>query len=401
VSAGSDILDQLHATLIKYLVFPCPEAADAVTLWVAASHAQPAWEYAPRLNIQSPMKRCGKSRLLDLIEVLCEQPMMMIFASAPTLFRSIDPDEPPTLLLDETDAIFGTKDRSESQEAMRAVLNAGHQRGRTVPRCIPPSQRVEHFPTFAMAALAGIGDLPDTIKDRSVVIRLRRRAPGETVARMRLRRLRPELYELRDQLHQWVRDHLDELRDSEPDMPLDDRAADTWEPLFAIADLAGDEWHARAWKAATDLNREDDAEMILSVRLLRDLRDVFDAMSPSDKAFTETLLVELYKMAEAPWAEYFGHSFNPRDLARLLKPYEVQSRDVKISGVVKKGYRVEDLWDAWRRYLPAADDFERDSAESWPGKPGGTATSATSATSGSDLGFSGSAFPEVALPPSR
>jgi hypothetical protein len=62
---GAPLLAELHAARCRYVVLPSPEAADAVTLWIAASHAQPAWEHAPRLAVVSPLKRCGKSRLLD------------------------------------------------------------------------------------------------------------------------------------------------------------------------------------------------------------------------------------------------------------------------------------------------------------------------------------------------
>jgi hypothetical protein len=65
--AGGDLLNDLHAALTKYVILPTPEAADAVTLWIAATHTLPAFQHAPRLAIKSPEKRCGKSRLLDVI----------------------------------------------------------------------------------------------------------------------------------------------------------------------------------------------------------------------------------------------------------------------------------------------------------------------------------------------
>jgi hypothetical protein len=64
---GAGLLEGLHGALTRYVIFPSPQAADAVTLWTAATHAQPAWEHAPRLAVVSPLKRCGKSRLLDVV----------------------------------------------------------------------------------------------------------------------------------------------------------------------------------------------------------------------------------------------------------------------------------------------------------------------------------------------
>jgi hypothetical protein len=96
---GVVLLEELHAALTRYLVMPSHEAADAVVLWIAATHAQPAWEHATRLGIVAPEKRCGKSRLLDVIAETCHRAFLTVNATTPAVYRSIDPDEPPTLLL--------------------------------------------------------------------------------------------------------------------------------------------------------------------------------------------------------------------------------------------------------------------------------------------------------------
>ena len=357
---GARLLSQLHAALVRYVAAPSPEAADAIVLWIAATHAVPAWNCAPRLDITSPVKRCGKSRLLDIIETTCHSPLVTVNISPAALVRSISTD-PPTLLLDEADTVFGPK-AIDNHEDLRGILNAGHSRNRPYLRWDVTTRDIERCPTFAMAALAGIGALPDTITDRAVVVAMRRRAPGENVARYRERRDGEPLRALGGHLGTWVRAHLGELRDAEPDMPVEDRAADTWEPLIAIADHAGGDWPARARKAATVLTAEDDTDTSLAARLLADLRDVF---GDADKLHGETILAALRKLDEAPWADYFGHALNARDMARLLKPYRVYSANVKIDGVTRKGYRREDLHDPWSRYLPP--------------EPGGSATSATSA----------------------
>lgn len=358
---GARLLGQLHAALARYVALPSPEAAHAIVLWIAATHAVPAWNCAPRLDITSPVRRCGKSRLLDVIDATSHAPLITINISAAALVRSISSD-PPTLLLDEADTVFGPK-ASDNHEDLRGILNAGHSRNRPYIRWDVTTRQTERCPTFAMAAVAGIGARPDTITDRAVIITMRRRAPREDVARYRDRRDGDPLRELGVHLGAWVRAHLGELGDAEPDMPVEDRAADTWEPLIAVADLAGGDWPARARQAATVLTAEDDTDTSLSARLLADLRDVFGG---EDKLHGETILAELRKIDEAPWDDYFGHPLNARDLARLLKPYGVSATDVKIGGATKRGYRREHLHDPWNRYLPSG--------------PGGSATSATSAT---------------------
>jgi hypothetical protein len=163
---GALILSQLRAALTRYVILPSAEAAVAVALWIAATHAQAAWQHAPRLVIRAPEKRCGKSRLLDIVEGTCHAPLITVNASPAAVYRAIGTDTPPTLLVDEADTIFGGKN-AEANEDLRGLLNAGHQRNRPAIRWDAGTRSLERIPTFAMAALAGIGAMPDTIEDRA------------------------------------------------------------------------------------------------------------------------------------------------------------------------------------------------------------------------------------------
>src|SRR5580698_3045215 len=256
-SDGPAILAQLHDVITRYVILPSADAAVAVALWIAATHAQPAWAHAPRLVIRGPVKRCGKSRLLDIVEGTCHAPLITVNASPAAVYRAIGGEVTPTLLVDEADTIFGGKN-AEANEDLRGLLNAGHQRNRPAIRWDTNTRSLETIPTFAMAALAGIGAMPDTIEDRAIVIRMRRRAPGEHVAPFRHKRDRPALPTLAAALAGWAAAHLAELEKAEPPMPLEDRAADTWEPLIAVADLAGGTWPGLARHAAVVLTRDLD-----------------------------------------------------------------------------------------------------------------------------------------------
>ncbi len=113
----------MHEALTRFVIFPSEAAAIAVTLWVAATHALPAWQHATRLIIKSPQKRCGKSRLLDIVKLLCFNPMPSTDMSTAVIYRSIGDDDhkTPTLLIDEADALFGTKSKAEQNEDLRGV----------------------------------------------------------------------------------------------------------------------------------------------------------------------------------------------------------------------------------------------------------------------------------------
>ncbi len=336
---GTAILNRLHDTLTRYVVLPSPEAKDAVVLWIAASHAQPAWAHAPRLVIRAPEKRCGKSRLLDVVEGTCCNPLITVNASTAAVYRSIGSDEPPTLLVDEADTIFGGK-QAEANEELRGLLNAGHQRNRPTIRWDNARNRVEKIATFAMAALAGIGQMPDTIEDRAVVIRMRRRAPGESVSPYRHRRDGPALRQLANDLTEWLRGNLAVLEKAEPHMPLEDRAADTWEPLIAVADLAGGDWPDRGRHAAETLTAERDGNSVSSdrIRLLTDCRAAFGHL---DALPTTVLLDRLKADPEAPWAEYGGTGLNAMNLGKLLREYDITSGNIRFPAPVGqvKGYQ--------------------------------------------------------------
>jgi hypothetical protein len=356
---GAALLDDLHDEFTRFVVLPSAEAADAVTLWDAATHGQPAWEHATRLAATSPQKRCGKSRLLDIIEATCHKPLMTVNISAAALARSVR-DDPPTLLLDEADTVFGNGIKGdEKAEILRGLINAGHQRNRPYIRWDAIRREPENCPTFAMAALAGIRTLPDTITDRAVNIRMQRRAPGERVQPFRVHRDTPPLHKLRDLLASWVRAHLDGLRDAEPVMPVEDRAADNWAPLVAVADLAGSDWPDRARRAAKALTGDDDPGASLSLRLLSDLRDL--RWGEDGRLPTRAILAKLHEAEESPWASY-GRPPRPLDgrgLAQLLRDYGVHSHVLRVDGTNARTYDRADLESAWQRYLSSAGDAKQ------------------------------------------
>jgi hypothetical protein len=367
---GATLLDQVRGAITKYVILPTDHDLNAVALWIAASHGQPFWACAPRLVIRAPEKRCGKSRLLDLVEAQCYQPLITVNASPAAIYRSLGESDPPTLLLDEADTIFGPKAGGEANEELRGLLNAGHQRNRPALRYNAALSSVERIPTFAMAALAGIGAMPDTIEDRAVVIRMRRRGPDEHVAPYRHRRDAPALSLLRQQLRAWVRANGKALEAAAPEMPLEDRAADTWEPLIAVADLAGGEWPERARQAALALTAAKEAsdEQPKTVRLLEDCRTAFGQAVALP---TEVLLARLKEDPEAPWATYGGRDdgLTAMRLGALLKEFDIRSVRWRVDGVMLRGYIREAFDDAWQRYCPPPADTDSDDAPAPDGLP--------------------------------
>ncbi|WP_317452860.1 DUF3631 domain-containing protein [Streptomyces sp. CBMA29] len=355
LSEGADLLTELRSAVARYVVMPSGEALDAVTLWIAATHLQPAWQHAPRLAVVGPAKRCGKSRLLDVLHDTVHDPFITVNSTPAAIFRSIT-EQPPTLLVDEADTIFGSAKVAEKNEEMGGLLNSGHQRNRPTTRVIGPEHKPTKFRTFAMAALAGIGDLPDTIMDRAVVVRMRRRGPGETVLPFRSRRDTPQLHDLRDRLAGWLVPLTDAAASMEPVMPVEDRAADTWEPLVAVADLAGGGWPQRARQACRVLTAHEegnDREAALAIRILADIRAVFAACGDPTLLSTEQLLAALHADSEAPWREHGSHGLTARGLQLLLKDFGIGAANRRFPDrSQRRGFARNQFADAWARYCP-------------------------------------------------
>ncbi|WP_433577537.1 DUF3631 domain-containing protein [Nocardia brasiliensis] len=347
---GAAVLDEVRTMITRYCVLPSPQAVDAVSLWVATTHLVSAFDYAPRLVIRSPEKRSGKSRLLEVVDAMVCNPLRTVNASVPYVFRSLGTDQLPTLLFDEADTIFGSKRVAENNEDLRGLLNAGFQRGMTCGRIQGPTHQPVEFQTFAMAALAGIGRMPDTIEDRAVVVVMRRRKPDEKVAPFRARRDSTRLNQTRDALADWAEQVETEIRGREPaDLGVEDRAADVWEPLITVADMAGGHWPATARAAAVFMvaDAEDDNDTTSpNLRLLADIREVFTRTGLSFIK-SQALCDYLHAMDESPWGEW---ALNPSKLGHRLKEYGV--RTSHSSDKSERGYRSSDFRDAFDRYLP-------------------------------------------------
>ncbi|MEU9608715.1 DUF3631 domain-containing protein [Streptomyces sp. NPDC048057] len=357
-SEGELALSDLRAQFRRYVVLPSEDALTAVTLWVTATHLQTAWQHAPRLAVVGPAKRCGKSRLLDVVTETVHDPLITVNASAAAVFRSIT-ENPPTLLVDEADTLFGSTKVAEKNEEMRGLLNAGHQRNRPTLRVSGPNHEVSKFPTFAMAALAGIGDLPDTIMDRSVVVRMRRRGPGEKVAEFRTARDTPALHAVRDRLVAWLGPLHDTAMELTPSMPVEDRAADTWQPLIAIADLAGGPWPEAARAACLTMTQheaeQDQDNSAMNIRLLADIRRAFACEGNPALLRTGRLLSILNEDTESPWPEYKDKGLTARGVQILLKGYGISATSHRFpDGFQARGFAREQFTDAWARYCPEA-----------------------------------------------
>ncbi len=338
----AELLAELEAYFTRHAVLP-GHGAVVLALWTAHTWVFDTGPVTPRLAVTSPQKGCGKSTVLDLLAAVVRRPLEASHATTAALFRVIEKHR-PTILLDEADTFLG------DNEELRGLLNAGHHHRGRVLRAVPVGEDFEPraFHVFAPVAIAAIGRLPGTLADRSVVLRMQRRRPGERVEP--LRGDRAELHEpLRRRLARFAADFAARLREADPPVPsgLANRVADNWRPLFAIADLAGGPWPDRA-RAAALAQLAEAADEELPVLLLGDIREIFDASGEAEIASTE-LCERLAAREDRPWAEISrGRPITPRKLASLLRPFGIHPLHRERARV----YRRADFEEAWARYLP-------------------------------------------------
>jgi len=277
----------------------------------------------------------------------------VILPSDAVVYRYIA-ERHPTLMLDEADAIFNRK--QSDYEGLRALLNAGNRRGTRVPRVVGQGAKlkVEEFDTYSPKALVGIGTLPPTVADRAIPIRLERRSLHEVVEKFRRVDVEADAVELQQAFAQFAATATFPYRPVVP-AALDDRAAEGWEPMLALADIAGGDWPERARRAAVELHASrDQDEEALSSLLLRDLRGVFTEAKAA-RLFTSDVLPRLHEIESSPWGDYGGKPMTGHAMAKLLRAYRIEPRELRIGDTTKRGYTVEQFTDAWSRYTASPE----------------------------------------------
>jgi uncharacterized protein DUF3631 len=305
---GAALLREIVAAILRYVVM-AEGAAEIVALWVLHTHALDAFGISPRLAITSPRPGCGKTTLLDILYLLIPRPLLAANVTAAAIFRTIEVSQ-ASLLLDEGDSFLRENDE------LRGILNAGHRRGGNVIRIVGDDNAPRQFATWGACAIAMIGKLPETLHLRSVLIALKRKRPDETVEQFRFDRT-DALDVLAGKAARWAKDNISRVSQMDPIVPegLDNRPADNWRPLLAIADAAGGDWPARVREiavATVDADATNHASLLADIRAIFDERQVLQIASAG--------LVEALVLIEGhPWAEYrHGRPLTVNGLARLL-----------------------------------------------------------------------------------
>jgi putative DNA primase/helicase len=346
---GSELLDEIAAALKRYVVMT-ERACHSIALWVLHTYLLDVFVISPRLAVRSPVKRCGKTTLLDVLNCLVLKALPTANVSTAAVFRVVEAYR-PCLLVDEADTFLAASDE------LRGVLNSGHRHGGSVLRTVGDDHEPRSFATYAAVAIAIIGELPDTLADRSATVDLKRKLANEVTESFRIDRVGALTVLTRKAAH-WVADNAERIAAVDPRMPasVHSRVADNWRPLISIAEVAGDEWPKRAWEAAMQAAASTEATSQIEI-LLSDIRDIFTkraANGGDDQMASISLVAALVGTEGRPWAE-MGKARKPltqNGLAKRLKPLGIAPEVIRINDkTTARGYTLVQFTEAFDRYL--------------------------------------------------
>ncbi len=322
---GDDLLEEIMREVSGHAILS-EASVVATSLWVPHSYCYDLFDYTPRLFAHSPTRRCGKTTYLKLLQKMVSRSFYSDDITGSALFARMH--DGYIAFLDEWDSMPHAND-------IRNAFNSGFERGGQTHR------KYGTFNTFRPLAIAAIGGLHPTMLDRSITIRLKRRTSKETIKRVRFFDGTP----IRQKCLRWVQDHKQALKVARPVLPpvLNDRQADLWEPLLAVADVAGGGLSALARKAAIALSQGQE-EIGVEEILLRDIREAF---AEDTSLFSAELVERLITKEDARWA---SEELNEWRLADKLAAFEIHAKPIRKGGQVLRGYQRSMFADAWLRW---------------------------------------------------
>jgi hypothetical protein len=341
-------IDLVLDILERYMDVPAHQLL-AVALWILHTHVCDRFMVSPRLILTSPVRGCGKTTLLEIIERLAVRGVRADSITAAAIYHMID-YEHPTLLLDEADNLD-----AEANKLLKAVLNGGHRKG--AARVHVVEGRPRRFSMFGAMALATIGSLPLPLMHRSIVIELKRTSRTD-LSRFDVNDA-AALFDL-NTIYGKILGWSGRVVLDDPSIPigLRNRPADNWRPLMAIADACGYGDAAREAAIALSADRPDEDPTVV---LLQDIRDLFNRRR-DDRLTSSELVDDLCALEDGCWGEWRGirDDQQPRrltqgELARLLAPFRIRPRTIwptqrRSDAKSAKGYYRYQFEAAWAAY---------------------------------------------------
>jgi hypothetical protein len=337
---------------------------DAIAAWIVHTHVLQAFPATPRLLLTGDME-CGKSESLRRIRDLSANGWSAK-ATKDALRAKLDcpRDARPTIIVDEISDVFGKSGRTGSQHPLGTILRLGYKVGET--DSFTSARVAEEIDIFAAAAMAGRGNaVPDDIRGRSVAIRMRNGTPAVDYT---VREHDPMAAMLSNAVGRYFRRYLGELerfraRGIHP--KLTGRRREIWEPLFAVAHVAGGSWPQRILQAFQDLvlDQSDNSVLTPKQTVIRDVQRAAHLIGGDEIAGRDIIAAlrgfrePLYEgMVDRSLAMFIASATDP------VKP-GLLSRAADAGGKQARGYLLADIERIAAERLPADPAADEDDSD--------------------------------------
>lgn len=361
-------LDIIENWLRRYLHYSNKHCVTAQVLWAAHALLMEHWDISPRLGFFSALPGSGKTNALMLTSYLCAPDGragdISVSISPAAFVRKAEqisgrgPDLRPQFM-DEVDNLYNAASKDRATDQTTAILNGGYKRRAKYERMVGPNHdKSKAFGTYGAVAMAGLGRarLPDALTDRLIKVPMEPLKPGEDVERFRQRILESEHKTYRDALVEFCcrADGLIDLDAVTIPEALSGRDIDNWEPLLAVAEVAGGDWPQRGmacavWFCAEKAMTKRDS---LALRLLK---EVIEYLRKETKAETSQIWQHLYNKSGAPWRDlkFFTESWIRETLYQF--PGAPRQDNVRIGQTRVQGFHIDWFASLIDRYLGGAD----------------------------------------------
>lgn len=329
----TNLLSEIQEYIERYVVFPNKGQSLILAAFTIHSWRIEAARTSPILYVHSSTPRAGKTTLLEVMETIVRNPLRCLNVTAPSLFTAMEDLGRPTLLFDEVDTVFSS--RNSSQQALRGVINGSYKRGNTVLRTY--ARKAVKFDIFGCQILAGINTgstMPETIADRAISITLRRKDEGQGSEPFYSSAL--EVEHASETILDGIEDFLEVYGDEISAYRMHavdgfgDRQVEIAHPLLSVVHVFGrrDEM-IEAISLAFDTYKRHTVEHDESLDILKAIAEVF-TMTDRTKIHTSEILQNL---------DPSQHKLVPLELSK----HNIAPVSIRIGNLVQRGVKLDQL----------------------------------------------------------
>ena len=249
--AAGQLFKRVRRFIERRVIFTHTCIPSVLALWAMGTYCHIFFNYFGYVWLTSLVPSCAKTLVAQIVSLVAFNPTGVLIDPTPaTVFRDIDANS-STCAFDEMETL-----NDEQKGQVRAILNAGFQRGAKVPRmeAVGKQWKLRAFDVYSPKIISGINQVPRTLQTRSFRIEMRKRKKSEHILPFSPDRLEAWSANRRDDMAILAlrnakkiarlyarRDDLVPKQNEDGDVVFDDRLRDIFAPLYVMAKIVDDD----------------------------------------------------------------------------------------------------------------------------------------------------------------